>query len=173
MRSQLAAAYCASRARQTGHRGQCGCRASAPDAISRRAGDHDRRSRRWRIRRRPHHGCGDLARTGVAGLDRFFVINIDHHPGNTGYGRLNWFERERGPRAASSCSICPRLERAADGARSRRPHLSRDPHRHRLVSLLEHLAAHLRHLPARRSRRVGSIPFSSRGMCTTATTWGV
>ncbi len=23
--------------------------------------------------------CGDLKRTGVAGLDRFFVINIDHH----------------------------------------------------------------------------------------------
>jgi phosphoesterase RecJ-like protein len=36
--------------------------------------------------------CGDLARTGVAGLDRFFVINIDHHPGNTGYGRINWFD---------------------------------------------------------------------------------
>src|SRR5262245_45119936 len=31
--------------------------------------------------------CGDLARTGVSGLDRFFVINIDHHPGNTGYGQ--------------------------------------------------------------------------------------
>src|SRR5262245_21533357 len=36
--------------------------------------------------------CGDLARTGVAGLDRFFVINIDHHPGNTGYGDLKWFD---------------------------------------------------------------------------------
>jgi bifunctional oligoribonuclease and PAP phosphatase NrnA len=36
--------------------------------------------------------CGDLARTGVSGLDRFFVINIDHHPGNTGYGALNWFD---------------------------------------------------------------------------------
>jgi phosphoesterase RecJ-like protein len=36
--------------------------------------------------------CGDLARTGVAGLDRFFVINIDHHPGNAAYGQLNWFE---------------------------------------------------------------------------------
>jgi bifunctional oligoribonuclease and PAP phosphatase NrnA len=36
--------------------------------------------------------CGDLGRTGVAGLDRFFVINIDHHPGNTGYGRINWFD---------------------------------------------------------------------------------
>jgi phosphoesterase RecJ-like protein len=36
--------------------------------------------------------CGDLARTGVAGLDRYHVINIDHHPGNAGYGQLNWFD---------------------------------------------------------------------------------
>jgi bifunctional oligoribonuclease and PAP phosphatase NrnA len=36
--------------------------------------------------------CGDLTRTGVTGLDRFFVINIDHHPGNTSYGQLNWFD---------------------------------------------------------------------------------
>ena len=36
--------------------------------------------------------CGDLKRTGVAGLERFFVINIDHHPGNTGYGQINWFD---------------------------------------------------------------------------------
>jgi phosphoesterase RecJ-like protein len=35
--------------------------------------------------------CGDLGRTGVTGLDRFFLINIDHHPGNVAYGRLNWF----------------------------------------------------------------------------------
>ena len=36
--------------------------------------------------------CGDLKRTGIAGLERGFVINIDHHPGNTGYGALNWFD---------------------------------------------------------------------------------
>ena len=36
--------------------------------------------------------CGDLARTGVAGLERFFVINIDHHPGNSAYGQANWFD---------------------------------------------------------------------------------
>ena len=36
--------------------------------------------------------CGDLARTGVKGLERGFVINIDHHPGNTMYGALNWFD---------------------------------------------------------------------------------
>ena len=36
--------------------------------------------------------CGDLPRTGVDGLDRFFVINIDHHPGYAAYGALNWFD---------------------------------------------------------------------------------
>ena len=36
--------------------------------------------------------CGDIARPGVAGLDRYFLINIDHHPGNTGYGAINWFD---------------------------------------------------------------------------------
>jgi bifunctional oligoribonuclease and PAP phosphatase NrnA len=36
--------------------------------------------------------CGDVARTGIAGLDAGFVINIDHHPGNSMYGALNWFE---------------------------------------------------------------------------------
>ena len=35
--------------------------------------------------------CGDLSRTGVEGLDQYFVINIDHHPGNTSYGAINWF----------------------------------------------------------------------------------
>ena len=36
--------------------------------------------------------CADLARTGVAGLERGFVINIDHHVGNTTYGDLNWLD---------------------------------------------------------------------------------
>jgi bifunctional oligoribonuclease and PAP phosphatase NrnA len=36
--------------------------------------------------------CGELRRTGVEGLERFFVINIDHHPGNSGYGQINWFD---------------------------------------------------------------------------------
>jgi len=36
--------------------------------------------------------CGDLARTGIRGLERGFVVNIDHHPGNTAYGALNWFD---------------------------------------------------------------------------------
>ena len=43
--------------------------------------------------------CSDYARTGVTGLDRFFTINIDHHPGNTGYGQINWFDP-----AAAACA---------------------------------------------------------------------
>jgi bifunctional oligoribonuclease and PAP phosphatase NrnA len=35
---------------------------------------------------------GDLARTGVSGLEGFFTINIDHHQGNTSYGALNWLD---------------------------------------------------------------------------------
>jgi phosphoesterase RecJ-like protein len=36
--------------------------------------------------------CSDLARTGVEGLEQYFVINIDHHPGTSGYGQINWFD---------------------------------------------------------------------------------
>ena len=36
--------------------------------------------------------CGSLERTEVSGLDRYFVINIDHHVGNKNYGDLNWFD---------------------------------------------------------------------------------
>ncbi|HXE80417.1 MAG TPA: bifunctional oligoribonuclease/PAP phosphatase NrnA [Vicinamibacterales bacterium] len=35
--------------------------------------------------------CSELARTGVEGLDRYFLINIDHHPGNAAFGAVNWF----------------------------------------------------------------------------------
>lgn len=36
--------------------------------------------------------CSELARTGVSGLDRSPVINIDHHPGNKRYGTINWID---------------------------------------------------------------------------------
>ncbi len=36
--------------------------------------------------------CSDLSRPGVAGLERYRVINIDHHLGNTAYGAINWFD---------------------------------------------------------------------------------
>ena len=34
----------------------------------------------------------DLKRTGVAGLEGRFTINIDHHQGNTSFGQLNWLD---------------------------------------------------------------------------------
>ena len=52
--------------------------------------------------------CGDLTRTGVYGFERFFVINIDHHPGNTGYGQINWFD----PAAAACAEMVYDLVRA-------------------------------------------------------------
>ncbi len=52
--------------------------------------------------------CGDLERTGVAGLDRTLVVNIDHHPGNTGYGQLQWFD----PHAAACGEMVFELVRA-------------------------------------------------------------
>lgn len=36
--------------------------------------------------------CSSLQRAEVAGLDRYFLINIDHHPGNALYGAVNWFD---------------------------------------------------------------------------------
>jgi phosphoesterase RecJ-like protein len=36
--------------------------------------------------------CSDLTRTGVAGLDGEFLINIDHHAGNRLYGAVNWHD---------------------------------------------------------------------------------
>jgi phosphoesterase RecJ-like protein len=36
--------------------------------------------------------CGSLGRTEVKGLDQYFVVNIDHHLGNTMYGDVNWFD---------------------------------------------------------------------------------
>jgi len=36
--------------------------------------------------------CSELARTGVSGLERYFLVNVDHHPGNALYGAINWFE---------------------------------------------------------------------------------
>jgi len=36
--------------------------------------------------------CGDLRRTGIGGLEGGYVINIDHHPGNSRFGTLNWLD---------------------------------------------------------------------------------
>jgi phosphoesterase RecJ-like protein len=36
--------------------------------------------------------CSALERTGITGLDRSPVLNIDHHVGNTRYGVVNWID---------------------------------------------------------------------------------
>jgi bifunctional oligoribonuclease and PAP phosphatase NrnA len=36
--------------------------------------------------------CSDLSRPDVAGLDNYFLINVDHHLGNAMYGAVNWFD---------------------------------------------------------------------------------
>jgi phosphoesterase RecJ-like protein len=36
--------------------------------------------------------CSSLERTGVGGLGRSPVLNIDHHVGNTHYGQINWID---------------------------------------------------------------------------------
>jgi phosphoesterase RecJ-like protein len=43
--------------------------------------------------------CNTLARPEVVGLDGRFIINIDHHLGNTMYGDINWFDE-------SACAVC-------------------------------------------------------------------
>ena len=36
--------------------------------------------------------CSDLSRPEVTGLDRYFVVNVDHHLGNEMYGDVNWYD---------------------------------------------------------------------------------
>ncbi len=36
--------------------------------------------------------CGSLERTELDGLQRYFLINVDHHAGNTLYGAVNWLD---------------------------------------------------------------------------------
>lgn len=43
--------------------------------------------------------CSSLDRTGIAGLDRSPVLNIDHHVGNTHYGAVNWVDE-----SAAACT---------------------------------------------------------------------
>lgn len=54
--------------------------------------------------------CSDLSRTGVSGLERSPVINIDHHPGNAKYGAVNWVDES----AAACGELAYTLIRALD-----------------------------------------------------------
>ncbi|TAK19451.1 MAG: bifunctional oligoribonuclease/PAP phosphatase NrnA, partial [Acidobacteria bacterium] len=49
--------------------------------------------------------CNALSRPEVAGFEGRFVINIDHHGGNTMYGAVNWFDDS----AAAVCEMTAEL----------------------------------------------------------------
>lgn len=53
--------------------------------------------------------CSNLGRTGLQNLEQYFVVNIDHHPKNEGYGDLRWFDAEA---AAVGEMVYHLLERA-------------------------------------------------------------
>lgn len=54
--------------------------------------------------------CSDLSRTGIKGLDRSLVINIDHHPGNTSYGGINWIDESAAACAEMVLTLLDALE---------------------------------------------------------------
>ena len=84
--------------------------------------------------------CGSLARTEVAGLDRYFVINIDHHVGNTSYGALDWIDE-----AAAACG-----EMVFDVIRGLGVPLSQEMATHVYIAILTDTGAfHHSHISAR------------------------
>ena len=112
--------------------------------------------------------CSELSRTGVAGLDRSPVFNIDHHPGNTGYGAINWIDE-----SAAACGemVCTLID--ALGVP-----LTRDIATHLYLAVLTDTGSfHFSHLSARtyevarRASRPAPIPSGSRAPTTTATAW--
>ena len=98
--------------------------------------------------------CSDLKRTGVDGLERYFVINIDHHPGNSDFGAINWFDAGAAACAEMVFDVIVALDVPLSVEIATHIYVGH-PDRHRLVPLLEHLGPDVRHLPAagRRGRR--------------------
>jgi phosphoesterase RecJ-like protein len=90
--------------------------------------------------------CGDLSRTEVDGFDKYFVINIDHHPGNRLFGALNWFDE-----GAAACA-----EMVADLIDALGVPLTPEIATHLYLAILTdtvalffaHNTAHIRDLPA-------------------------
>ena len=53
--------------------------------------------------------CGSLNRCEVTGFDQHFVINIDHHLGNTMYGNVNWFDESAAAVAEMAADVIDAL----------------------------------------------------------------
>jgi hypothetical protein len=110
--------------------------------------------------------CSDLARTGVEGLDQYFVINIDHHPGNAGYGQINWFD--------ASAAACAEMVYDLIGALGVPRSVEIATHVYLAISQTPKpppgSRLDVRHLPRGASRRGRSGAGGAE--CTTATAWG-
>ena len=133
--------------------------AAAADGVSRRAATSAiAPSGRRRVRRRDHHGVrrpgAHRRRAASSASSSSTSITI---PATPATAQINWFDAARRGLRRDGLRPGARARRAAD-ARDRDAHLPRDPHRHRIVPLLEHLAADVRHLPrsARGRRRSGA-----------------
>jgi phosphoesterase RecJ-like protein len=84
--------------------------------------------------------CSSLERTGVTGLERSPVLNIDHHVGNTLYGALNWVDES----AAACTELVISLIDALDAP------FTRDVATHIYLGLLTDTGSfHFSHLSAR------------------------
>lgn len=99
--------------------------------------------------------CSSLDRTGITGLDRSPVLNIDHHIGNTGYGTINWVDES----AAACGELVFTLIEALDAP------LTRDVATHVYLALLTDTGSfHYSHLSprsfeiARRCVEAGASP---------------
>lgn len=53
--------------------------------------------------------CSSLDRTDVKGFERLYVINIDHHAGNTMYGAQNWFDESAAAVAEMAADVIDAL----------------------------------------------------------------
>lgn len=53
--------------------------------------------------------CSTLARTEVTGFEHHFLINVDHHAGNTLYGAVNWFDESAAAVAEMAAEIIDAL----------------------------------------------------------------
>ena len=60
--------------------------------------------------------CASLNRTNVLGLEKYRVINIDHHTGNSMYGALNWFDPSAAACAEMIYDVVVELLRTTLGA---------------------------------------------------------
>ena len=141
--------------------------------------------------------CSEITRPEVAGLDRYFVINVDHHLGNEMYGAVNWFDSSAAACGEMVADIIDALgvpwtrDIAANlylaiatdtggfrygsitrgHVREVPPH-RRDRRRHRGTLAAD--LRQLRHRPRadhrRAARRDGAAPRQSRWPCSTSTT---